>query len=702
MDFPTQSEFNTQQRRNSMAQGAPVNPGIYLGRVANNLDPHRMGFCEVELISNSKAGSIPGERLEVVLARYTSPFAGQTNYASTAEEDKGYGNYAQSQTSYGFWAVPPDTGVMCIVCVVEGGDGEAFILSYMWDMYMNANMFNNMEANYNKKTVNNWEAAVDKHERGINNIVPTDNNTRKRKTMEDFSGITNHLELSATVTSGARRDTPSNVYGWSTPGHWAHWGPRNRNIYNQTVGKDENEYYRMRVGGSVILMDDGFVGYSRKTSPWYAHRDYSGTTPWNVSPDPGGNDSGETEGAILDSYLNEHMRLQTRTGHRIIMHNSEDFIHIRHANGMSWINMSSNGKIDVFAKDGVHIGTQSLEGSPEIDGQSQINLHGHQINIDCDEINMSAMRKIYIEQRKDLGIAAGTGRSSGEAVDNADQSPGGEGGDLHRGRGEIQFALEVVDGRLEIITTNGFGISTFEGDYEVGSDNIKNGNLKFHMHNRGDNFIAKSFPLDVPHEGEQVPEGVEGYKQPGKGLEGIGIGYSYQEVATKGLDLYDDIPGPFLELVGTHRSGNRSALEHGDLVLKAVLATNPPHEVAQEWNLVSGMEDVGGHGYWHTVPMVKYETAHNGLVHFYEDPNFYMLKTNLGRLPSGYPWKHEELNEPYKLVAPFTKWGETPEHNLSYSGLEVNESNYATPPEGYQSAMHVDCREYCIKGRGIF
>lgn len=691
------AENLTQQRRNSMAAPQAVDPGIYLGRVANNLDPHRMGFCEVEIISNSRAGSTAGSRGEVIVARYTSPFAGQSSYATTGESSL----YEESQNSYGMWMVPPDVGIQCLVCVTEGGEGEAFILSYMWDMYANQNMFNNMEASYNKKTVDAWESVVDKHARGKNNKVPTWFNLKTRDQLEDFAGVREHLELSTTVTSGARRDTPSQVYGISTPGHFAHWGPKSRRIYTQNVGEDAQEFFKMRVGGHSIIMDDGMPGFTRKSPPWWGHRDYEGTPPWNVNLDPDESpqigtptNSGENKGYYLDAYLHEHMRIQTRTGHRIIMHNSEDFIHIMHGNGMSWINMSSNGKIDVFAKDGVHIGSQSLDGSKEIDGQSQINLHGHQVNIDADEINFSAMRKIYMEQRKDLGFGKD---------------------EKHRGRGEIQFALEVVDGRLEIVTSNGFGISTFEGDPKVWSDNIKNGNLKFHMFNRGDNFVAKSFPLDIPSDGLSAPIGSlvddpiaqeQGFGEgeatrkeiSGTRTEGIGIGYAYQEVAEGGPMLFQDLPGPFLELVGTHRSGNASGdLEEGDLVLKAVLATNPPHEIAHQWNIVSGM----GENYWTTKPIKKYEIADGGLVNFYKDPEFTVIKTNLGRLPSGYPWKHEELNEPFKMTPPQTTWGKNPDHDLDYSGLELTEANFAIPPEGYQSANHVDCREYSVKGRRI-
>jgi hypothetical protein len=54
---------------------------------------------------------------------------------------------------------------------------------------------------------------------------------------------------------------------------------------------------------------------------------------------------------------NELIRLRTRTGHQILMHNSEDLIYIGNARGTTWIELTSNGKIDIFAEDSISIHT---------------------------------------------------------------------------------------------------------------------------------------------------------------------------------------------------------------------------------------------------------------------------------------------------------------------------------------------------------
>ena len=52
---------------------------------------------------------------------------------------------------------------------------------------------------------------------------------------------------------------------------------------------------------------------------------------------------------------NELIRLRTRTGHQILMHNSQDLIYIANSKGTAWIEMTSAGKIDIYAADSVSI-----------------------------------------------------------------------------------------------------------------------------------------------------------------------------------------------------------------------------------------------------------------------------------------------------------------------------------------------------------
>jgi lysozyme len=79
---------------------------------------------------------------------------------------------------------------------------------------------------------------------------------------------------------------------------------------------------------------------------------------------------------------NELVRIRTRTGHQILLHNSQDLIYIANAPGTAWIEMTSNGKIDIYAADSVSIHS-------EVD------------------FNFRAERDINLEAGRNINIAAG-------------------------------------------------------------------------------------------------------------------------------------------------------------------------------------------------------------------------------------------------------------------------------------------------------
>ena len=87
---------------------------------------------------------------------------------------------------------------------------------------------------------------------------------------------------------------------------------------------------------------------------------------------------------------NELIRLKTRTGHQILMHNSEDLIYIGNARGTTWIELTSNGKIDIYAKDSVSVHTEN------------------DYNVTADrDINFIAGRDINFTAGKDIRLNAG-------------------------------------------------------------------------------------------------------------------------------------------------------------------------------------------------------------------------------------------------------------------------------------------------------
>ena len=141
------------------------------------------------------------------------------------------------------------------------------------------------------------------------------------------------------TSSSARREVPSTVFGISTPGpvDKRNGAPRGR------IGKQEwkiDNAFVGRLGGSTFVMDDGDARYLRKKTASEGPPEYA-----SLENDESGGD--------VEIPHNELIRLRTRTGHQILLHNSEDLIYIGNAKGTSWIELSSDGKIDIFAEDSI-------------------------------------------------------------------------------------------------------------------------------------------------------------------------------------------------------------------------------------------------------------------------------------------------------------------------------------------------------------
>jgi mannose-6-phosphate isomerase-like protein (cupin superfamily) len=93
-------------------------------------------------------------------------------------------------------------------------------------------------------------------------------------------------------------------------------------------------------------MDDGDDKFLRKKPAAEAGPEY-------VSPEQG------QKGGDVNIPHNELTRIRTRTGHQILLHNSEDLVYISHGNGKTWIELTSNGKIDIYAEDSISIHTKN-------------------------------------------------------------------------------------------------------------------------------------------------------------------------------------------------------------------------------------------------------------------------------------------------------------------------------------------------------
>jgi len=371
--MPEPQNIRSEFTRRSDNAARPADPGIYVGRVIGHLDQTFMGGLNVSLLKANANGSDWDELGQSLQCQYASPFAGQTPLHQAGADN----TFASSQQSYGFWAVPPDIGTKVIVLVVEGRSDLGFWMACIPDTFTNFTVPDGRTSTYlnelgQKLPVGEYNKAItspDGETQPSKFIKPVNTDfverlNRSGLVTDDVRGLT---------TSGARRELPSTVFGMNTPGPF----DKRPNAPLFQHGENETEFYKARLGGSSIVMDDGDDKFLRKGHPE--------STPFEYADIERTSDTGDVE-----RPANELFRIRTRTGHQILLHNTEDLIYISNSKGSSWIEMSSNGKIDVYAQDSVSLHSEN------------------DINFTADrDINLTAMENMNISSGKDLAIDAG-------------------------------------------------------------------------------------------------------------------------------------------------------------------------------------------------------------------------------------------------------------------------------------------------------
>lgn len=315
-------------------------PGPYEAVVVSHLDPKYMGTLEVELLKNVASGNQAERSGQIVQVKYLSPFFGATPLIGTSNND----DFESTQKSYGMWFVPPDVGTRVLVIFSEGNFARGYWIGCIPDTFMN---FMTPDP-WTGTTFNNRDTGLKLPVGEYNkNIAGSGNNpTRFLKPVNPFlyrrllqQGLIDD-PIRGPSSSSSRREVPSSVFGISTPGpvDKTEGAPR---AQTGPSGVRANTY-TSRLGGHSFVMDDGDDKFLRKG-------------PANSSPSEYADLYANESDGEPTIPANELVRLRTRTGHQILMHNSEDLIYIANARGTSWIEMTSNGKIDIYAADSVSV-----------------------------------------------------------------------------------------------------------------------------------------------------------------------------------------------------------------------------------------------------------------------------------------------------------------------------------------------------------
>jgi len=350
--------------------------------VVNNLDTRYMGGLTVELLKYTSAGGTPERTGQLLNVRYLSPFYGITPQTALTAND----GFEHTQKSYGMWMVPPDIGTRVLVIFAEGNPNFGYWIGCVPADYMNF-MVPDGRASTEKTTdhtpenLKGYKLPVGEYNKTVEDgslVDPTLFNKPYNKDFTEVLEVQGLLrdEARGTTTSSARREIPSMVFGISTPGpkDYRSGAPQAPiGTAGQKINVPSN-----RLGGSSFVMDDGDDRFVRST-----HAEDGPPIYKNIK-------EGETGDNTIPQ--NELMRLRTRTGHQILLHNSEDLIYISNSRGTAWVELSSDGKIDIYGYDSISVRSEA-------------------------DINFTADRDFNVEAGRNINMKASARYSSGGATD---------------------------------------------------------------------------------------------------------------------------------------------------------------------------------------------------------------------------------------------------------------------------------------------
>ena len=354
--------------RREEAGASRVDPYPYIGIVKNNLDPTRSGRLQIYI---PDLGGDEADQTSWRTVSYSSPFMGYTtneNIADTAD------TFESVSHSYGMWMVPPDIGVQVIALFIAGDPLRGY-----WISCVNPNLSHHMIPALagSPNAIGNKGAPAP--------VVEFNENRKENITNSSFYNLPKPIHkrqaeilkvqgldqdpIRGAISSSSQRETPSHVFGISTPGRPLN-DPADDLNYITKLNSDTlpPEYYKIksRQGGHTFVMDDGAtLGQDRL------------------------------------------VRLRTAKGHQILMHDSANTLYIAHADGTSWIELTSDGRVNIYS-----------QGAFSVRSESDINLHSDKnININAaNNINLKAGNKIQAESVRTTLLTGSLGvEASGDA-----------------------------------------------------------------------------------------------------------------------------------------------------------------------------------------------------------------------------------------------------------------------------------------------
>jgi hypothetical protein len=270
--------------------------GIYKGVIRYNVDQSRTGMLKVHIPSLGLSDT----KLNWFDCFWTSPFAGSTDPAEVSRDPDDLGKYEKSQKSYGLWMIPPDINNQVLVAFGDGIGKFGYVISCLFSDRMNY-MVPGMP---NGRNYGDPALRMPVAEKNPYDSRTTNNDVERPVHVDIAEAIVKQGLINDTIrgvgTSGARRESPSEVFGILTP------GPRGNN-----PKRSRKENYNHRRGGHQFIMDD---------NP--NHR---------------------------------MIRLRTALGNQLLLDDTTGTIYMINKKGNAWFELGSDGDVNIYSEGSINM-----------------------------------------------------------------------------------------------------------------------------------------------------------------------------------------------------------------------------------------------------------------------------------------------------------------------------------------------------------
>lgn len=277
-----------------LRESAELDHGIYVGEViVRPKDATNSGRITVYIPMLSKDRDDPTGYFNCY---WSSPFAGST---PSEKIGKNVRSYDHTMKSYGMWMVPPDPGNFVLVIFGDGKKKFPVIIGCLFPDQMQ-----HMVPGMPSGTTYGSSLPLPVAEKNKREDDPDHGKNASRPLHHIFAksildqGLIND-PIRGTTTSGARRESPSQVFGILTP------GPEEPSLI---TGKKDGTNRR---GGHQFVMDDNLE--------------------------------------------QRHIRLRTALGNQILMDDTNGIIYVINSKGTAWVELAENGSVHVFSDENINM-----------------------------------------------------------------------------------------------------------------------------------------------------------------------------------------------------------------------------------------------------------------------------------------------------------------------------------------------------------